>query len=211
MKLSPAQERALALAGLAQACYLVAGIARTGMVAEDSLAGTLESLFVVNPEETMDVYRHGNGVRTGLRLVMEVLGDLRINDHGDTLRYVMAVLNLAKRLNHHPDLMRTIGAGISAIQEHRNLHELPVTSEEIIDRLSGLYEETAGTLEPRIRVLGMQKHLQNRTNTCRIRALLLAGVRAAVLWRQVGGHGRQWLLSRGKLVRGAESLAEILI
>jgi len=27
----------------------------------------------------------------------------------------------------------------------------------------------------------------------------------------VGGHGRQWLLSRGKLVRGAESLAEILI
>ena len=211
MKLSPVQERALALAGLAQACYLVTGIARTGMVSEDSMAGSLESLFIMNPDETLDVYRDGNGVRTGLRLITEILGDLRLNDHGDTVRYVMAVLNLTKRLSQQPDLMRAIGAGISGIQEHRNLQALSVTSEETIDRLSDLYEETAGNAEPRIRVYGLQKHLQNRTNTCRIRALLLAAVRAAVLWRQVGGRGRQWLLSRGKLVRGAESLSEILI
>ena len=204
------EERVLALGGLLQACYLVTGIARTGMIGEDSLAGSLESIFVTNPDVTLDVYRTGNGVRTGLRLVHEVVGDMQFGNHGESIHYALAVLSLERRLAANPEVLRRIGAGIESISEHKSLNNLYVTSEDVIERLSRLYEQTAGTLEPRIRILGVQKHLQNDTNTCRIRALLLSALRSAVLWRQLGGSKLQWVLGRGKLLRALDHASEIV-
>lgn len=203
-------ERALALAGLIQSCYLVSGIARTGLVGEDSLAGCLDSIFVTNPDETLDVYCGGNGVRTGLRLIMEIAGDLQISEYAETVRYTGAVLKLEGKLRQHPEVMRSIGAGISAIQEHRSLRDMAVTSEEIVERLSALYEQTAGTFEPRIRVLGQQKHLQNKANTTKIRSLLLSALRSAVLWHQLGGSRMQVFLGRRKLLQATEEMAGII-
>jgi high frequency lysogenization protein len=210
VSISKNEERALALAGMAQACYLVTGIARTGLIGQDSMAGSLESIFVTNPKDTLDVYRDGNGVRTGLRLIQEILGDFALSDHGDTVRYMLAVAALEKKLRSKPEILHAIGAGISGVYEHRCLHELPATADEIIDRLSRLYEETAGSLEPRIRVQGQQKHLQNRINTSRIRALLLAAIRSAVLWRQVGGGVSQLVLGRRKLLVAVDKAANII-
>lgn len=203
-RLSREAERVLALAGLLQACYLVTGIARTGLVGEDSLGGSLDSIFVTNPEDTLDVYRSGNGVHTGLRLVQEIIGDMQFGNHGETIHYGMAVLALERRLSNSPDVLRAIGAGIESIREHRDLSELTVTNEDVVDRLSRLYQQTAGSSEPRIRILGVQKHLQNETNTSRIRSLLLAGLRSAVLWRQLDGSKLQWVLGRGRLLHALD-------
>lgn len=210
MNLNRSDERALALAGLLQACYLVAGVARTGLVGQDSLAGCLESVFVTNPETTLDVYGSGNGVRTGLRLVMEIFGDMKISEHGDTIRYGMSVLALEKRLRSQPEVLRAIGAGISAVQEHRIARGLGVADEDCITRLSEVYEQTAGRSEPRIRVLGQQKHLANPANQARIRALLLAALRSAVLWRQLDGRRTQFVLGRGRLLRSADHAEQLL-
>ena len=203
-------ERALALAGLIQACYLVTSIARTGLVGQDSMAGSLESIFVTNPDETLDVYRGGNGVRTGLRLITELLGDFQIGEHGDTVRYVLAVISLEKRMRQAPETLRSIGAGISGIHEHRCIHELVVTDPDIIEKISRLYEDTAGSIQPRIRVQGQHEHLQNKINTTRIRALLLAALRSAVLWRQLDGRLSQLILGRGTVLRSADHAAEII-
>jgi high frequency lysogenization protein len=43
-------------------------------------------------------------------------------------------------------------------------------------------------------------------NQHKIRAWLLAGIRAAVLWRQVGGNRRNILFSRSKIVKNAQQL-----
>ena len=180
------------------------------MVSQDNLAGCLESVFVTNPNEALDVYKGGNGVRTGLRLVSEILGELKIGEYGETIRYGMDILSLERRLRQTPKLMRSLGAGISAIQEHRHLNELNVTDEDIISRLSRLYEETAGAVQPRIRVQGQQKHLSNTMNTSRIRALLLAAIRSAVLWHQLDGRRSEWLLGRGKLLRAIDRVSEIV-
>ena len=182
------REKAMALAGLIQSCYLVSGVARSGLIGEDNMSGSLESIFVTHPNQTTDVYGNGNGIRTGLRLLTEILGDGNYSDYIETVRYASAILTLEKQLRGKPEILRSVGAGLSNIQEHQAEHELLVTSEEVIDRLSSLYEKTIGTVEPRIRVQGQQKHLKNRANTCRIRALLLAGLRSAVLWRQLGGN-----------------------
>ena len=59
---------------------------------------------------------------------------------------------------------------------------------------------------PRIIVQGDQGYLSNPDNAARIRALLLAGIRAAVLWRQAGGTRWNLILGRNKLVAAARRL-----
>jgi len=68
----------------------------------------------------------------------------------------------------------------------------PIIDEEVVAELAELYHATLGYFEPRIKVQGKQIHLQNPSNINRIRALLLAGIRSAVLWHQLGG--RPWHL-----------------
>lgn len=210
VRLSKPDERALALAGLLQACYLVTGIARTGLIGQDSMTGTLQSILITNPESTLDVYPEGNGIRTGLRLIMEVFGDLQLAEHGDTLRYATAVIGLEKKMRAEPAIMARLGEGIAEISAYRETHSLSASEPELVERFSRLYEETAGTIHPRIRVLGQQKHLNNSVNTTRIRALLLAGLRSAVLWRQLGGTMSQFILGRGKLISAANKSSELI-
>jgi high frequency lysogenization protein len=53
-------------------------------------------------------------------------------------------------------------------------------------------------------VRGEPVYLQNPDNQNRIRALLLAGVRAAWLWRQVGGSRWKILFARKRLLAAAD-------
>jgi high frequency lysogenization protein len=50
-------------------------------------------------------------------------------------------------------------------------------------------------------VHGDMRFLQQPSNAAKIRALLLAGIRSARLWRQLGGHRWQLVFSRGKLLK----------
>jgi high frequency lysogenization protein len=60
-------------------------------------------------------------------------------------------------------------------------------------------------LTTKIQVAGNPEHLNVEANQKRIRALLLAGVRAAVLWRQLGGKRRQILFNRKALIQSAKN------
>jgi high frequency lysogenization protein len=55
-------------------------------------------------------------------------------------------------------------------------------------------------------VQGDPTHLRNPETGARIRAFLLAGIRAALLWRQCGGRRRDLLLRRGRLIAAAREL-----
>ena len=203
-------DKAMALAGLLQCGHLVSGIARSGLVAEDSMSGSLASIFVTNPDETIDVYQNGTGVRTGLRLLIEILDDGNYAEHSETIRYSHTLIKLEKRLRSKREILHRVGAGIRDIQEHQTLNGLTANSEEILERLSSLYEHTLSAVEPRIRVLGLQKHLRNEKNTNRIRSLLLAGLRSAVLWRQLGGTLPGLILGRRSIVDSAHKVSKII-
>jgi high frequency lysogenization protein len=56
--------------------------------------------------------------------------------------------------------------------------------------------------------LGSHRVLHARENMDKVRALLLAGVRAAVLWKQVGGSRIQILFSRTKIKAAAEKILQ---
>jgi len=210
MGMNVKNDKAMALAGLLQCGHLVSGIARSGLIAEDSITGSLASIFVTNPDETIDVYQNGTGVRTGLRLLIEILDDGNYAEHSETIRYSHTLIKLEKRLRSKREILHRVGAGIRDIQEHQTLNGLTANSEEILERLSSLYEHTLSAVEPRIRVLGLQKHLRNEKNTNRIRSLLLAGLRSAVLWRQLGGTLPGLILGRRSIVESAHKVSNFI-
>jgi high frequency lysogenization protein len=66
----------------------------------------------------------------------------------------------------------------------------------VTGRLAELYVSTLSLLTPRVMVNGNPQQLQQPPVVEKIRANLLAAVRSAVLWRQVGGRPWQLLLYR---------------
>ena len=70
----------------------------------------------------------------------------------------------------------------------------------LLAHFADLYSEEISQLSPRIMVRGVAQHLQNPDNQHRVRALLLAAIRSARLWRQTGGTRWQILFGRQRLL-----------
>ena len=66
-------------------------------------------------------------------------------------------------------------------------------------------------LRPRVIVSGAADHLNRPEVAATVRALLLAGLRSAVLWRQLGGSRLALLLSRGAILAAARALREAIV
>lgn len=61
--------------------------------------------------------------------------------------------------------------------------------------MAGIYVDVISPLGPRIQVTGSPAVLQSPQVQAKVRASLLAGIRAAVLWQQVGGGRLQLMFS----------------
>ncbi len=202
------QRRAMALAGLVQATHLVSLVARTGMIPQDGLEASLNSIFVTDPSSISGVYEGTHGIVIGLRRLREMLVAFSVTEHGEELRYVLDTIKLDRQAQRIPRAYRDLGAEIARIGEQRaayGSHE-DRAQLDVIEQLAGAYERHLSVIEPRIRVTGSRNQLQVPENIHRIRALLLAAVRSAVLWRQVGGHRWHFLLARGKLCNAVDTL-----
>ena len=189
-------DRVIALAGVMQAVNLVCDIAHRGHVDANDLETCMTSLLQVDSSSSVDVYGGMTRLHPGLRLLEQQLHNPRDKE---LTRYVVTLLSLERTLARRKDLLDVISAGIQDIK--RNLAHFPVTHSNTIARFAELYLQTLSTLSRRIMVSGAQIHLNNPENANRIRALLLAGVRAAILWRQSGGTRLGLLLRRNVLLR----------
>jgi high frequency lysogenization protein len=185
-------DRVIALAGLFQAVVLVKDIAQTGQVDAADFSTCIDSVFKVDAKSSEDVYDGLSHLRTGLTLL---IAQLQNPTNIEITRYAVALLVLERKLNKSPGGLREIGEGIKATTE--KLQFFPPTHDNIIASLAEIYATSISCLTPRIMVNGEQAHLTKPENANRIRALLLAGIRAARLWRQNGG-GRFTLLFRRK-------------
>jgi len=187
-------DRVIALAGLFLATTLVRDIARNGRVDSDDFATCLDSLLKIDAASSEEVYGSVSRLHSGLRLLKRHLSDPK---DMEITRYVVALLVLERKLAKHSAMLQRIREGIEATVN--KLSYFPPGHENIIAGLAEIYAATVSTLTPRIMINGERIHLTNPDNTNRIRTLLLAGVRAARLWRQSGG-GRLTLLFRRRVL-----------
>ena len=80
------------------------------------------------------------------------------------------------------------------------------THENVLANLAETYKATISTLTPRIMVQGEHGYINNSDNANKVRALLLAGIRSAVLWHQCGGSRIQILFNRRAYITEAEKI-----
>jgi len=197
-------DRVLALAGLYQATSLVQRIAREGTVESDPFAASIGSVLTLEAPSTASLFGGLPGLGHGLGVLQRQL-ERRERDL-ELTRYAVCLLLLQRRFVRRQDLVEKVRAGL--VEVSAQAEYFSPTHETVIARLGELYAQTVSTLTPRIMVTGAPEHLKSPYNAERIRALLLAGLRATVLWRQLGGTRWQLLLARGRIARSAGALLE---
>jgi high frequency lysogenization protein len=198
-------DRCIALAALFQATHLVARIARHGSADTAATEASIYSLFQIDADSTEAIFGGLPGVTVGLHRLQDHLTG-KTSDDMETSRYVIALLHLERKLMKQGDMVREIQNGIELAT--RRLEHFPMLHENILAQLADIYAETISTLQPRIMVQGEPMHLQNPENINLIRALLLAGIRAALLWRQCGGSRLQLLFGRKKIAARVKKLLQ---
>ncbi len=197
------RDRLIALAGVHQAGWCAQGIARRGMADSQAVETCIYSLFQVDPEDVPAVFGGTERIAPGLRqFINQVKGGKERNL--DLTRYVIALLQLEHRLESNTAMLGRIAEGIEGAEEQ--LSHFHLLHANLLARLAGIYSDTVSQLQPRIMVRGEELHLRNPDNQNKIRALLLAGVRSARLWSQVGGRRRQILFQRRGMLETAEAL-----
>lgn len=182
------EERILALAGLFQASSLAQQLASEGRCDDLALDASLASVFRIDAPSVVGVYGGVSGVRLGLRALIGQLDES--NRDMAVTRMVVTVMRLERSLSRRQDLLDHLQQGILATK--RQVEHFGLNSPQVFSRLAELYASTLSTLRPRVMVTGNPQWLQQPALVERVRASLLASVRSAVLWRQMGG--RQWQL-----------------
>ena len=208
--------RTLALAGLFQAARLAQDLARRGQTDNAALAASLQSILRLDAPSAEDVFGGIKGVALGLALVRDHINTPADAGGVEMLRYIVALIQLERRLSARPEMLQHMGKEIQQIESRMQFFAAPGedttdrTHPRRVEKLAELYSQTISTLQPRIMVSGEHGHLSNPATAAGVRAALLAGIRAAVLWRQLGGRRWQLLFMRRRFANQATMLLQKL-
>lgn len=177
------RSRVFALAGMLQALKLVRQIADTGHADATAERNALESVFRIDAASAEAVYGGARSLRGGLLMFRDYLTD-RSGDEA-LPKLGMAVLQIERRFVADEALAQAVLNGIRALEgiaeRQGSIHP------DVIAKLGLLYADTISHLRPKVIVQGNPHYLQQQAVVAEIRALLLAALRSAVLWRQTGG------------------------
>jgi high frequency lysogenization protein len=189
-------DRVLALAGLAQSLQQVRRIAESGQSETGAAQPVLDSVFRIDADSPAQVYGGARPLAPGLRALADYLG----NRGNDPLlpRLALATLQLERRFSSEPNTLAAVANGIATIAVQAEA--MGSIHPDVLAALGGLYADTISHLRPRIMVQGNPHYLGQAGVVSEIRALLLAAVRSALLWRQLGGSQWQFLLARRAMV-----------
>jgi high frequency lysogenization protein len=187
---------ALALAGVTQAAALVHGVAHGKSLPAEAQRALLLTVPTRNAGDMDEVFPDPKAYALGIRTAMEALsGKARTPE---VLRYTLQLIELARLLGGMPQVVEKLGRLLDEVD--------PAELDE--SQLSRIYQQTISTLSKRIQVTGDPQLLQQEHVADRIRALLLAGVRLAWLWYQLGGRRWHLILRRRALLVGLRALGK---
>lgn len=192
----------IALAGVCQAAALVKQIARSNEFNKAALETSLNSIAITNPEDTEQVFGDVSQLALGYQTILAQLGNQAEIKDVEVTRYIANLMAIERKLSGNNKAMAALGERISNIQ--RQQAHLSITDSQMLKNLDSVYTDVVSPIGRKIQVAGDPNILKRPDNQQRVRAALLAGVRAAVLWRQLGGKRRHILFSRQQIVDSAQ-------
>ena len=197
------ESRTLAFAGVFRAASLVNTLANKGTLSDDDLRISVESIFETDPNDVVQVFGKIENLSVGFTTLLNQLGKDSQNRNIDIARYVVTMLFLERRLMKNSEMLETMSTGVELAT--RQSEHFSTTHENVIANLADLYSRTISELGPRIMVNGEQSYLETTAISNKIRTILLAGIRSAVLWQQLGGRRWHVIFNRNKYLKIAQS------
>ncbi len=213
------QLQTLTLSAVVQSAQLVRALAHTGSAPLPAMKALIDPLFALNAPSFNTIFPDLRLARPGLEWLTVRARQRRSVKNDEVLRYTRNLLLLRTKLMADTDMQSRLGRRLQSMSplsaqysdpqrqtstEPVGLHE----TERSFEALATLYQDTISTLPFRIQVQGKVEHLQDERTANRIRALLLAGIRFAVLWHQIGGRPWHLFVLRGRINRIATSMLE---
>jgi len=204
--MSNLRNKTLALAGVFQCAYLVNQIASKGITDQHDLETVVRATLNLNPKTTNEIFGTVSNMRTGLHALIDQLGDQKTQKDMNIARYVISLLYLQRKLAKRSAMLETISVGIERAKQQSEM--FTIIHDNVMANLAGIYADTISLIPPKIMVAGETSYLSSRANADRIRAILLGGIRFAVLWAQLGGGRWQILFKRRTFVNEARRLLD---
>lgn len=195
-------DRTIAFAGMCQAVSLVQQIARNGHCDQDAFETSIKAIVNTNPANTLDVFGSESQLKLGLECLVKGIDSTPSGS--EVTRYLISLMALERKLMGRNDAMSQLGDRIQMAQRQTEHYDL--FDEQMISNIASIYLDVISPIGPRIQVTGTPTVLQQTSIQHKVRALLLSGIRCAVLWRQVGGRRRHLIFGRKKMIEQAQIL-----
>ena len=197
------RDRVIALAALLQAVEQVQLMVNQGQAQTDPLATCINSLFIFDAADSEQIYGNRHQIKPGLKRLYNQLQGESSRDNVIT-RIALNVLHLERQFAKNLSVMSTVHEQLAEIGLESK--QLGATHPDILSKIGTLYAEKVSPLGAKIMVQGNPVYLAQQQVVSEVRAALLAALRAAVLWRQVGGSYWDFFLSRSKMAQKAKEL-----
>lgn len=193
------ESRSIAFAAMCQAAYMVDKIATTGLC-PDAVAfdASLRSIMRTEGESPLEIFGGYENLGIGFKAMLDQLDNASNTRNMQVTKYLVGMIALEKKLTSNGETLNLLGERINQVQ--RQLSHFEIDDSNVLSNLDSIYRDLISTLGPKIQVNGNPNCLQQQQTQHKIRALLLAGVRATVLWRQIGGKRRQMIFSRKAMI-----------
>lgn len=195
-------DRTIAFAGMCQAVALVQEVAKNGHCDSDAFEASINAILNTSPSSTIEVFGRESDLKLGLECLIKGIDSTPAGS--EVTRYLISLMALERKLSARRDAMSQLGDRIQMAQ--RQTEHFDLFDENMISNLASIYLDVISPVGPRIQVTGTPSVLQQTTNQHKVRALLLSGIRCAVLWRQTGGKRRHLVFGRKKMIEQAQIL-----
>lgn len=200
------RNQTLALAAIFQAALLADKVASSGELDAAMATPLLDSVLVLDADAASEIYPDAASLRPGLSLLRDALQGGQRPNNMRPVSHALSLIQLATFLRRNNELTQILRHRLEALRSQENSTLAGQSVDDRAQRYAGVYLDTLGTMKFRIRVQGDPRHLQNESLASNIRALFLAGVRAAFLWHAAGGRRWQLLFSRRRLLNATTEL-----
>ncbi len=197
------RNRTMALAGIFQATELVRQAANHGTWSGYAADACLGSLLAIEADSVEDIYTSPDRLRLGAETLVSVLqGD---RHYLESLGYAVSIMQLETRFRKKSEMQAHVGSELQAIARIDDDLEGYERCDLQAEQIAALYSKTISTITPRIVVNGRPQYLQVPRTVNWIRTLLFAGLRSAVLWRQMGGGRFSLMFGRKKMLEQVQT------
>jgi high frequency lysogenization protein len=200
--MSPLENQTLALAGMFQSAVLIEQLAYKGEVNQAAFDCSVDSLFAFNAENTLEIFGDVFGLNRGMQALTNHLGGRGQASGKNLAYYIMSMMKVSTNLLKDEAMANRLQNELQTIQQQSIDFEM--SRNNTINKIDGLYQNTISKAQSKVIIRGEQIYLSNNDTAAKVRTLLLAGIRAAVLWHQLGGSKWKLIISRKKYVESAK-------